>query len=103
MLEKFQFERDGAACEAEICCVRFNHGGTADVRANDRICTGDSVAVEVHCGWCPSFGSGRRPDQSAQAQSIAVRVPRAPATRPISRGLVYCDAIPAAAMETIMT
>jgi len=34
---------------------------------------------------------------------MAVTTPKAPATRPIVLGETYCDAIPAAAIETIIT
>ena len=44
-----------------------------------------------------------RPVQSIHAQASAVRNPKAPATRPIVRGLVYWLAMPAAAIETIIT
>ena len=50
-----------------------------------------------------AYGSGRRPLQSSHAQTIAVTEPKAPATRPMARGPTYCDAMPAADMDTIMT
>src|SRR5450432_2302075 len=48
-------------------------------------------------------GSGRRPLQSIQAQATAVSDPNAPATNPMVRGLANCDAMPAAAIDTIIT
>src|SRR5258708_2045828 len=49
------------------------------------------------------YGSGSRPLQSIHAHTIAVRDPKAPATSPIVRGPTYCDAIPAADIDTIIT
>src|ERR1019366_8340234 len=51
----------------------------------------------------PPYGSGSRPLQSIHAQTTAVSEPNAPATSPIVRGPTYCDAIPAAAIDTIIT
>src|SRR5664280_775958 len=49
------------------------------------------------------YGSGRRPLQSIHAHTTAVSDPKAPATSPMVRGPTYCDAIPAADIDTIMT
>src|ERR1022692_4744661 len=49
------------------------------------------------------YGSGRRPLQSIHAHTTAVSDPKAPATSPMVRGPTYCEAMPAADMETIMT
>src|SRR5580765_4354479 len=49
------------------------------------------------------YGSGNRPLQSIQAQTTAVSDPKAPTTSPIVRGPTYCDAIPAADIDTIIT
>ena len=48
-------------------------------------------------------GAGSLPVPSIQAHTRAVTTPKAPATRPIVLGETYCDAIPAAAIETIIT
>src|ERR1039457_5338514 len=51
----------------------------------------------------PAYGSGSRPLQSIHAHTPPVSEPNAPATSPIVRGPTYCDAIPAAAIDTIIT
>src|SRR5947209_8454704 len=48
-------------------------------------------------------GSGRRPMRSMHAQIRAVDAPKTPAANPMVLGEKYCDATPAAAIETIMT
>src|ERR1035438_4408130 len=50
----------------------------------------------------PSYGSGSRPLPSIHAHTTAVNRPQAPATSPIVLGPTYWDAIPAAAIATIM-
>src|SRR5258708_29824753 len=58
---------------------------------------------EDSVGETSTRGSGRCPVQSHHAQAKAVREPKAPATRPMVLGLTYWEAMPAAALETIMT
>src|SRR5712692_1618140 len=48
-------------------------------------------------------GSGRRPVRLAQAQKNAVVELSAPAMAAMRRGLWYCEAMPAADIETIIT
>src|SRR5258708_3198847 len=59
------------------------------------------IADELNC--TSAYGSGRRPLQSSHAHMMAVSDPKAPATSPMVRGPTYWDAIPAAAIDTIMT
>ena len=79
-------------------------------RASDQ----DRFACEAHVWradspWSSSSianagapGSGNRPVRWAQPQKIAVVELSAPAHAPITRGLQYCEAIPAASIESIM-
>src|SRR5690242_1771334 len=103
MLQQFQLQRDRKTGQAEVAAAGLDHRRAADIRLNPRVGAEDGRAIHRHSNSLSYVtGSGKWPDQSAQAHRIAVTEPSAPATSPIVRGPAYCEATPAAAIERIM-
>src|ERR1051326_1657129 len=112
MLQQLQLEYQAPTIQAEIGSIGFTYRRPPDMLADSRIRLLDGCAADPHvslsrtaagCPFSTGAGSGRRPDQSHQAHIIAVIDPSAPAIKPMVRGPVYWDAIPAAAIERIIT
>src|SRR5260370_32117896 len=74
----------------------YHFGTTAQIVGSP--CTSTSRRSTPSAG-----GSGRRPVRFAHAQKNAVVELSAPAIAAMRRGLWYCEAMPAADIETIIT